>query len=620
MTALDAPPSWTPWRDGDRADDARAARLPWTVLAGIAVLVCAALNCYIALGAVTPSFPFDEVTLLEYARYFAQGGGQITPVEGAGYFPAWSLMIAPLWWVTSSPAVFYAAVIWVGVGVAILTIWPLALIVRRFGLTPAQAVVVGAIVMSIPSRAVQSDYTMSEKPLFLVIALLVLAAIRLWERPTMPRAAVFSLLAVLTGFMHSRATVLLIACLIWLALFALRSWKASLVGLAVAAPLGWLSYRYAMQLNVDLLQGSFKQGLNLTENLSTARPSIILRVVLGQSWNQTVATLGVFLVGVVVVLWIIWTELRRHRAVGPASLVGAMFLGIFLVSIASWANEESLYLADWRRLDAWIYGRYMEPVTALIVAAGLAALVRGLRTSVLVVAGLAALAVIVPTVFWVAPDAPTWGYITPAHIGGVTPWASLLPHADAATWTWGLLPTLTNANRFWAVASVTTVVAMLVLLATTLGKGRRVPAIALAGALLAAAGVGTVAADPATDSFQEREGGVPAIAVEVQQIESTYGPQEVDYDRTCKPAGVNNAVVQNYVAYWITPTTMDTVFDPADYDADVVLSCEDWPEAASLGAVAAHGEITDGYRVWIMPGPLQDEMRAAGALEEPAAG
>ena len=58
-----------------------------------------------------------------------------------------------------------------GVGVAILTIWPLALIVRRFGLTPAQAVVVGAIVMSIPSRTVQSDYTMSEKPLFLVIAL-----------------------------------------------------------------------------------------------------------------------------------------------------------------------------------------------------------------------------------------------------------------------------------------------------------------------------------------------------------------------------------------------------------------------------------------------------------------
>lgn len=618
----------TPWRavtwsdPGEVAEGRMSPRMQWAwrLIAVLAPAVALVMNSYIAFGAVTPSFPFDEVTLLEYAKYFSQGGGEITPVEGAGYFPAWSLIIAPLWWVTSSPAVFYSAVIWIGVAVALITIWPLAAIVRRFGLSTPQAIVVGSIVMSMPSRTVQSDYAMSEKPLFLVLALLLLAAIRLWESPSAPRAAVFALLAVLTGFMHSRATVLLLACLIWLLLFMIRSWKAALVGLAIAGPLGWFSYRYAMQLNVDLLQGSFKQGLNLFENLSTARPSIILRVLLGQSWNQTVATLGIVLLGIVVVLWLIWNELRRDRAIGPACLLGAMFLGIFLVSVASWSNEESLYLAEWRRLDAWIYGRYMEPVTALIVAAGLAAMLRGLRTPTVAIATAGALAIIVPTVFWVAPDAPTWGYVTPAHIGGVMPWSGLLPQANAATWEWGVTPTLTNANRFWAVASLTTVIALAVLLFLTGRIGRRVPTIVIAGALIAAASVGTIAADPSTDAFQEREGGVPTLAAEVREIEDTYGPQDVDYDRTCKPPMVNNAVVQNYVAYWILPTTMDTVFDPGDYDAAIVLSCGDWPQAEELGAVPTTGEISNGYKVWIMPGDLQEEMGADGLLKEGVAG
>ena len=262
----------------------------------------------------------------------------------------------------------------------------------------------------------------------------------------------------------------------------------------------------------------------------------------------------------------------------------------------------------------------MEPVTALIVAAGLAALLRGLRTSVVAISAVAALAIILPTVFWVAPDAPTWGYVTPAHIGGVMPWSGLLPRADAFTWTWGIVPTLTNANRFWAVASLTTVIALAALWVLTLRIGRRVPTIAIAAALLLAAAAGSIASDPATDTFQEREGGVPPIALEVQGIEEAYGPQEIDYDRTCKPPNVNNAVVQHYVAYWILPSTMDTVFDPADYDADIVLSCGDWPQAEELGALATDGEVSDGYRVWIMPGTLQDEMIADGLLAERNAG
>ena len=126
MTHRAATPSGAPSRESARAAAeglVETAARPgpqraWQAAALIAPVVALAMNGYIALGAVTPSFPFDEVTLLQYAKYFAQGGGEITPVEGAGYFPGWSILIAPLWWVTSSPSTFYAAAIWIGVAVA----------------------------------------------------------------------------------------------------------------------------------------------------------------------------------------------------------------------------------------------------------------------------------------------------------------------------------------------------------------------------------------------------------------------------------------------------------------------------------------------------------------------
>ena len=75
-------------------------------------------------------------------------------------------------------------------------------------------------------------------------------------------------------------------------------------------------------------------------------------------------------------------------------------------------------------------------------------------------------------------------------------WSGLLPQSDNESWTWGLVPTLTDANRFWAVPSLTTVVALAVLLALSLRPGRRVPTVVTAVALLVAAGVGTVGAPP----------------------------------------------------------------------------------------------------------------------------
>jgi hypothetical protein len=591
----------------------RGPGAPWRWGAAASVLLVVVLHTVLARGARTPSFPFDEIVLLQYSKYLS-GAGEVTPPRGAGYFPAWSVVMAPIWWVTENPATAYRLAIALGVLAAVATIWPLARAVTRLGLTMPQATVVASLVMAMPARALQSGYVTSEKLLFLALACTMLAALRLWERPTVPRALVFGLAVAVLTTTHARAVVLLIACVVWLLLLALRSWRAALAGIAVALPLGYLAFRTGGQLNQHL-GGGFSQGEKVLENLRESRPSIILRAVVGQAWEQTAGSLGLVAVGLVVLLVLVWRELRHGRSIGPACLLTAMLLGLAVLSIGQWASEGRLYLASWRRLDAWLYGRYLDPVTGLLVALGAAAMIRGVSRKMLVPALVLAAALLGVTVLWLAPDAPTWGYVTPAHIPGVMPWFWALPQASAETWQWGMVPSLTNANRFWLLASIPPLAVLIALVAV--GRRRPRATALLTAAVLALTAAGTLSATRATDHFQRLEGGRPALAEEINRLQAEHGGElTVEFDRSCTPGLSNNAVVQNKLAYWIHPTTLGVTTDRSSSDADITLGCDIWPEGSAAGARMISDLHSYGYHAWVAPGPLQDELDAAGELED----
>ena len=606
-------------KTGGGATDAAAARAAspgdvlwrWGAVASVAVTLL--LHSLVARGARTPSFPFDEIVLMQYAKFLA-GNGLTTPPRGAGYFPAWSFFMAPVWWVTEDPQLAYRLAIAIGVLAAVATIWPLARLVTRIGLSMPQAVVVASLVMSLPARTVQSGYVTSEKLLFLVLVCTMLAAVRYWERPTILRAVVFALVAAALAATHARAAALLIACVIWLVCMMIRSWRSSLVGLAVLAPLGYLAFWSGGLMN-QFLGGGFSQGSKLVDNYLDSRPSIILRAVIGQAWEQTAGSLGLVVVGAVVMLVLVWRELRHERAIGPVCLLGAMLLGVVLLSVGQWSNEYAMYHAEWRRLDAWLYGRYIDPVASLLVALGLAALVRGaarylLPTALALTAGL-----VVVTVLWLAPHAPTWGYVTPAHIPGVMPWFWSLPVGHVSeTWPWGQIPSFTNENRFWLLASIPAVLLLGVLTAS--GPLRRRGAAILMGALLLASGVGTLSATQATEHFQEVEGGRPPLAEEINRLQAEHdGQLTIEFDRSCTPGTSNNAVVQNRLAYWIHPTTMGLTMDRNVSDAQLTLGCDIWPEGTEKGSRLLSDAESYGYHVWVNPGPLQDQLEEQGRLE-----
>lgn len=287
MTAVDSlPPSragtrrTSPPRDPDLASLAThetrtQGRTPWTGLAVIAGLAALAVQIALVWNGRHPTFPYDEVSMLQMARFMA--GEDVPELRGGGYFPGWSVAMIPLAWITSDPAMFYQFSLVLGVILAMATAWPLAQLVRRTGASAAQSTFAAFVVLTLPAHAVQAAFTLSEQLLLFVLSCLAVAVWRLAERGDLLSAAIVGLLAAATYFTHLRALVIVIATAVWLLLFIRQRWRAALVGLAFLV-LGYLASDWAGNaVNSALRGGAATQSEGFLENLESTGPFLVAR-------------------------------------------------------------------------------------------------------------------------------------------------------------------------------------------------------------------------------------------------------------------------------------------------------------------------------------------------------
>ena len=579
------------------------AERTWRVVAIAAILAALVVNVAVAASATHPSFPFDEVSPLQMSRLLA--GQPVPPVGGGGYFPGWSVVLAPIWWIGVDPLVAYRIAVALGIALAMATIVPLSRIAVALGLSTAQAITVAATVMIMPSRSLQSDNVLSEQLLFFLVACTFWAAWRLWDAPSAARAVIFGVLLAAVQFTHVRMAPMTAAAGLWLVLLWLRDRRAAVIGLLTAVPLCALAYWGGVRLNL-LLVGGFGQDERALGELALTRPSLVLRAGLGQTWEQVVGSLGLVLVGVVVLVGMVVRQLRARR-VGPAGLVLGATTAMFLLSVLSWSRDSQLFSDGWRRLDVWIYGRYVEPLTAVVVTIGLALVVRGLRRRTAWLALGAALALFAPVLLWLAPQAPTWAYATPAHLAGVMPWWWALPTERFAEGAW-IVPTLTNENRFWLIASVCTV-AMLVLIIVL-----RRQALLLAVLFAVVFGAGSLVGNVRSDEFQRANGSPGPVVEAVTGIRASHPGLRIGYDRECQRSGFNTDSGLNYYAYYLLPTVLTATSSPGVQQPDVILGCADWPAGEAAGARRYRDVKSRDSVIWVLPGPVQDELAAQGRL------
>ena len=389
-------------------DDSRAAsaseaprstratgRLGWLWLAlPLAVLVAA--HVLFALVRDRPLIFADEAGYIGNARYLA-GGLPIKMLKSGAYYPGYSLLLAPLFWLGLPPPATYQAILIVN-GLLLSSAYVSLVYWLRWVLN-AQTKYIYAVAFAAsvyPAFLVQPGFAMSESAVIAVTAALPLVGFRLIERPHWLTAALFG---VGTAFLYSihprfigtvgtvalglavltvlRTIPLRIAVVSWLTLGAGLVGTKLLSGVIKAANRG----------------GSFDGGDRVSALLTGPGVWSLTLEVLGQYWYLAAASAGLVLIGTVdIARRLIAAPEGAPRRASPAWLT-LLFtaLGTVLAFCVSCA-----FMSEPERVDHFIYGRYNEGVVAPVLAAGILTLVQRARAwrSYAIAAGIVAAGVL----------------------------------------------------------------------------------------------------------------------------------------------------------------------------------------------------------------------------------
>lgn len=390
--------------------------------AAASVLVAVAVHVVVAWSARSPALALDEIVMVGNSRIVA-GMPADWPLTGAGFMPGLGILMAPAWWFTSNAAVVYQVGVWISVALALVAIWPLSAIAEKAGLTRPAGVIVAAIVVMAPSRALLANYLLAESGFLVTTAALVVAADRLWQRHRTSDALWFGVAVGGTVLFHGRGVGTALAAGLWTLLLLRRDPKRAVIAGGSALILAVGAYLLYRGVTAEVI-GRDPRVLRAFGNASGREVTASIASTIGQLWYPTLAWPAVAMTGgLAMVRW------RRRSGMAPFVLL-AMALGL-VVSTLQLDPQQGL-----TRMDPWFYGRYMDQWWTILAVVGLALLVR-LRWPLMsaavligsIVAGLGMLFVTVPNM----PRGMEW---VDVHVLGVSPWLSIDDYANGKEQSW----------------------------------------------------------------------------------------------------------------------------------------------------------------------------------------
>ncbi len=574
----------------------RAARV-WALLAWASVVAVVLGNLYVAITAVAPRTPYDEVGILQAAR-FLSGDGSTPSTLSLGYYPGAAVFMAPIWWFTDDPTSVYMASAGVNIGLGVATIWPLALLGRRLGLTTSQAVVAGSIVMLLPARTALADYVLSEQALAFFVAWAAVGAFAVWDKPTLGRMSLFALAVLAAYFTHARALVLVLVAAVWLVLFIRRRASVAVAGLVMLVAGSFLVTTIADWLIGQLVIGGFQQGGGLMDKV-TSLGGIFARVTFTQSWSQLAGSAGLVALGAVLLTMRTYEDLRHEKVVGPHGFLWGSALGAALLSFLSWSSTTSHFYGTAPRFDSWTYTRYIDPFVMTVVMMALAAIIKGIDRRVVIAAIVASVAVAVPTLVWAIRIVPTWGSaLGPGNNAGTYPYRRFKPDQP---FDLPLFPTFVNDNRFWAVGTAV-VIGVLVLVLVLRSRPMLLTVV-----LLGIMGLASFEGNPtqARDAPLQLESSVEAVE------EVTGEPLDIDVALDCPVSSQRNVAV-NWIGFWFASRDVNLLDSTANLPAgtQAVIACSAWRDFTQLPRI--EGRSNYGYSLFIVDPEVATGLRGRG--------
>ncbi|WP_188192829.1 hypothetical protein [Nonomuraea sp. SYSU D8015] len=381
-----------------REEQGRPRRLWWLLAVGWAVHV--ALRLWLYRYHAGPVANPDETGYLLAARWLAGGPG--ADLSGSTFYQGgYALLLVPVFWVTSDPAVAYRMVVVAG-SVAAAGAFPLAYaLLRRLALGWRAALVMAFAAGLSPALLVFAGLALADAILPVLVLAWLIAVHDLAARGSVSAGAAAGALAGYATAVHLRGMVVLAVCALVVGALIRRVPRAAAVAALGAAGLTVLA---GQALNGALAAALYPRGARDLSGMLADRLTSLdgqawaLSGAAGQFWYLIAATwglAGVGLAGAAVVL------LRRSAPLPQRVLAGALLATTLGIAYAS-----SAALPDEHRVGNYAYGRYLACVAVAWTLAGLIVLVRCGRLAVarhaLAAAGL--LAVTGGAAAWYAGD------------------------------------------------------------------------------------------------------------------------------------------------------------------------------------------------------------------------
>ena len=342
----------------------------WRALVGISGLTLL-IGVHLVLSAPmrVPIIHPDELGYLENARFLARGGLR----SETEYYPGFSLLLVPLWWMSRAPALIYRQTLELEAVLAAAGGWVTWRLTSH--LAPALAgwrrIVAVALVVAYPPFLLYGNVALAETMFVAVFGLVVLAAAHaLPSRRPAPWLALGVSSGVLT-MVHPRGLAVVVAATLMglLVLGFRRSSVSPLAALTAGLGVSLAATRWL----VTYVKGPVSNGFAayrpdgvISKSLSAHGMASLAAELAGQLFYLSIATLGLvplaLLLGGRSLLRVLRGDRRSTTLV--QGFVTLAFIGVWTLS--------SLFMNLGDRADKLIYGRYNEGVIVPLLVIALA--------------------------------------------------------------------------------------------------------------------------------------------------------------------------------------------------------------------------------------------------------
>jgi hypothetical protein len=574
---------------------------PPTVMLAAGMAVLLVLQLTLLRSATGPWTTHDEAGFLAAARFFS-GADVVPTLEPIPFYhPGYSLLLAPLDALISSPGDVYRAAVGLNAVLAALQAVPLYALARQLRLEPWRAALAALAVAAYPAFLLDSQTAWAESLFQLLFACFALTAVLLARRPEARRAVLLAGLAGTLYLVHPRAAGIVLLAVGFVAVLTLAKTLApralALAAVAAAVPVALTFALKALLLDRIYAPDPAREGMgDIVAPLGEpGRWDELILNFAGQSWYLAAATIGLAPIGAALL------AMRAARAFrpGPDGLDrdGAA-MGLLLLSCLSVLTASSLWIGvNIARVDHLIFGRYNEGVVAVPMLVALVALLGGTRKRTLIAVGSAAALVL-------ALGAALEAQYAPEQLG--------LPFAPVTVT--GILAFM--PDRIFDVSAISWSAAGATLaLGTAAALSRRVAAVG-AAAFFAVTTLTVQDAQirPYLDPQRDR--------VDLRHALVALGPLgPISYDLAGNPH--YGTKLANAFQFWLNHSKF-TLFDSRlgqRPSSELVLAGRRWPADGAPGARAVFPEATSLLTLWVLPGPTQDALGRRGMLlpEDPAA-